>query len=591
MNKISVKDLINKRITISLVVITIIFFVFFSIFILLLINTKINDKKLYARPLISQLEVYLKNELIKSERKDFQRIFEEIDKKDDYTIHYTKYVSNVKSSFLTDIIPLNYEEKFLGYLVVKYSLEFLYNYLSFGLLFILLILTTLYLALRSPMKIIEKDLLTPIMKTLEIKGKDLASDFKKIQEMKKESQHITELELFQKKLRFLLTRKENMSFFSTIGVMGSRLSHDIKKPFSKIKLVLEDILTGRLSKEELQETKGYLNEDISYVDALLQNMMSLSSDIKLHKENISLPRLLERCLQIVLGKHINNEVEITYDFKHTKMLYADPIQMTRVFVNIIDNAYDAMKNQGHLWIHTKDEKKDKKDLLCITIGNNGPVIPANRVDKIFNLKETSGKRGGAGLGLVSVKHIIDAHKSDVWCTSSEKDGTEFHFLLPLSEKDEEETEISFDYLLKRKKIKKKIPIDNNILKKLHIIYLDDEEFYFKHIEKICNRFSIRHTGFYSKAEFDKALKTLNPDIAFLDLSFDGETYCGYRVIVELLKNYPKCYACIHSSHSAELEEEKAKALGAKRYIEKTLTSDEFEEICAEVCMLKSKGKN
>ena len=110
------------------------------------------------------------------------------------------------------------------------------------------------------------------------------------------------------------------------------------------------------------------------------------------------------------------------------------------------------------------------------------------------------------------------------------------------------------------------------------------------MEKLCNRFGVRHTGFYGKAEFDKALKTLNPDIAFLDLSFDGETYCGYRVIVELLKNYPKCYACIHSSHSAELEEEKAKALGAKRYIEKTLTSDEFEEICAEVCMLKSHAR-
>ena len=107
-------------------------------------------------------------------------------------------------------------------------------------------------------------------------------------------------------------------------------------------------------------------------------------------------------------------------------------------------------------------------------------------------------------------------------------------------------------------------IDNNILKKLHIIYLDDEDFYFKHMGKLCNRFGIRHTGFYGKVEFDKALKTLNPDIAFLDLSFDGETYCGYRVIVELLKKYPKCYACIHSSHSAELEEEKAKKKRQKR---------------------------
>ena len=587
MQKISLKDIINRKITITLVIIAFLILSCFSIFIFLLINTKINDKKALISPIISQIEIGLKHKLIKEE--DFERIFEEIHNKEDYIIHYTKDVFGAKSSFLTDIIPFNYEERTLGYFVIKYSLGFIYQYLFLGLIFIFFIIVILYFGLKTPMRVIEKNLITPIMKTLEIKGKDLASDFKKIQEIQKGSQDITELHLFQNKLRFLLTRKENMSFFSTIGVMGARLSHDIKKPFSKIKLVLEEILTGDLSKEELQKTKSYLNKDISYVDALLQNMMSLSSDIRLHKEDISLPRLFEKCLHMVAKKHINNEVEITYDFKHTKMLHADPIQMTRVFVNIIDNAYDALKNQGHLWIHTKDEKKGKKKFLLITIGNCGPVIPAEKVSQIFNLKETSGKRGGAGLGLVSVRHIIDAHKSVLWCTSSEEAGTEFHFLLALSEKEEEDTKINLD-LLKRSKYKKKTLVDKSLIKKLHVISLDDEEFYLKHIEKLCSRFGIRHTGFYGKTEFDKALKTLNPDIAFLDLSFDGETYCGYKVIVKLLKNYPRCYVCIHSSHSAELEGEKAKALGAKRYIEKTLTSDEFEEICVEVSQLNLRQK-
>ena len=597
MKKDSLKNLIKKRIRLTVGLLGLVILIIFSLVLILYAKnefSKVNQDLSIFIENVSQKDFFLK---ALQEGKDVDVFFDKlaIQRNEDMNVHvhYEKVRPKIKNSFFRDVLPIPYDDKILGYLVIIYSLDFLMPYFYSGLIAIFVLLVGIYLALQFPARIFERELLSPIIKTINIKGSNIEEDFKRIDEITSDASPYVELKLFQRKLRFLLKRKENTAFFYGLGMMGSRLSHDIKKPFSKIKIILDEMLKEDITKDELKKIKVMLNKDLDYVESLLQNMVSLSSKMVLHKEDVNLYRMLESCLQIVCSKHMNNDVKITFDLNHKMMMKVDPNQITRVLINIIDNAFDALRKQGHLWIRSKDEIKGGKDYLHLTIGNDGPLISEEKIPLMFKLGQ-SGKRGGSGLGLMSVKQVMDAHKAEVWCSSSKETGTEFHMLLPVSKKPDRALDIDIEAgLPKRKTVEvKPTKVNEEVLKSLHVISVDDEDFYVNHINKLCDRLHVRHSGFNGRTDLYKVIDTLKPDIAFLDLSFDGETYCGYTVIGEMLKRYPECYVCFHSSHIAQVEEMRAKELGAKRFIEKTLTYKEFQEICAIVSHLKEeKNKN
>jgi hypothetical protein len=170
-----------------------------------------------------------------------------------------------------------------------------------------------------------------------------------------------------------------------------------------------------------------------------------------------------------------------------------------------------------LWIRSYDEKKGGKDYLHLSIGNDVPLIPEDKIPQMFKLGE-SGKRGGSGLGLMSVKQVMEAHKSEIWCSSSKENGTEFHFLLPISKRPDIALDIDIEAGLPRKKAVEIKPtkVNEEVLRSLHVISVDDEDFYVNHINRLCERLHVRHSGFNGQTDLYKAIDTLKPDIALLD---------------------------------------------------------------------------
>ena len=89
---------------------------------------------------------------------------------------------------------------------------------------------------------------------------------------------------------------------------------------------------------------------------------------------------------------------------------AHPGQLNQVWTNLIDNAIDAMDQQGSLKIMAEENK----DYVVVHIIDNGPGIPADIKTKIFDpFFTTKGIGEGTGLGLDSVARIMRAHKADI----------------------------------------------------------------------------------------------------------------------------------------------------------------------------------
>ena len=129
---------------------------------------------------------------------------------------------------------------------------------------------------------------------------------------------------------------------------------------------------------------------------------------------------------------INNiEVVTSLDPKLPKIML-DFHQIQEVFLNIILNAEQAMtdaKSMGRLTIKTEE----KKGYIKTTFTDDGPGIPAEHLDKIFDpFYTTKGERGGTGLGLSVCHGIVTEHGGKIYAKSKPGKGTIFFVELPIT---------------------------------------------------------------------------------------------------------------------------------------------------------------
>jgi signal transduction histidine kinase len=123
-----------------------------------------------------------------------------------------------------------------------------------------------------------------------------------------------------------------------------------------------------------------------------------------------------------------------YDFSHSRSLLVDELRVRRVFVNLIENARQAMKSAGTISISTRDGSlADGGPAVMVTIHNTGSFIPIEDRERIFEPYFSKGKKGGTGLGLVVARRVVAAHAGSIRCDSSEGGGTSFSILLPATE--------------------------------------------------------------------------------------------------------------------------------------------------------------
>jgi signal transduction histidine kinase len=107
-------------------------------------------------------------------------------------------------------------------------------------------------------------------------------------------------------------------------------------------------------------------------------------------------------------------------------LVADKLRLSQVFFYIINNAINvAQKGEIIVFLERQDD-----NTVLVRITDNGPGIPSNLKDKIFN-KFVTGSKSGTGLGLYICKNIIEKHGGKIWADNKNK-GANFNFTIPMT---------------------------------------------------------------------------------------------------------------------------------------------------------------
>ncbi len=217
----------------------------------------------------------------------------------------------------------------------------------------------------------------------------------------------------------------------------STVSHELRTPLTSLRGALGLLSGGALSSRP-EKTQQMLDIAINNTDRLVRLVNDIldlerisSGKSELHRTMCSAEDLLRRAagLQQTRG---SRPVTRIFFAAHGVTVWADPDRILQTLNNLISNAIKFSPPGGE--IHLTARNLDESDAL-IEVRDQGPGIPAEKLEHIFDRfqqGDASDSRalGGTGLGLAICRSIITQHGGRIWATSTEGQGTTFHFTLP-----------------------------------------------------------------------------------------------------------------------------------------------------------------
>ena len=192
--------------------------------------------------------------------------------------------------------------------------------------------------------------------------------------------------------------------------VARRIAHEIKNPLTPIRLAAERI--SRKYGEQIQDQafKDSIQMIVSQVDDM-RNLVNEFSQFARMPQLKPVQGKLNDALISIVDVYVQNhpEIKINLDFDQSFPEFKfDSAQLKRVFVNLIENAIQAIHSQAEQIIIITTEYSAQHKIARISITDNGPGIPIRDRVRVFE-PYFSTKEKGTGLGLPIVKSIIEDH--------------------------------------------------------------------------------------------------------------------------------------------------------------------------------------
>jgi signal transduction histidine kinase len=202
---------------------------------------------------------------------------------------------------------------------------------------------------------------------------------------------------------------------AALGQLSAGLAHEIRNPLGIIKGSAE-MLTQRVQTSEplAAELAGYISTEVNRLSVLVTRFLDFARPTRLETRACSVPEIVDRALRAVAANW--SGAEITVERRYEARLpdaALDENLCEQVFVNLVQNAYDAMgETGGTLRISIAAASRRDRRGVEVRVLDSGAGIPLELREQIFNPFFTT-KKTGVGLGLSIVSKIIDEHRGSI----------------------------------------------------------------------------------------------------------------------------------------------------------------------------------
>ncbi|GJL65935.1 MAG: PAS domain-containing sensor histidine kinase [Nitrospirales bacterium] len=214
--------------------------------------------------------------------------------------------------------------------------------------------------------------------------------------------------------------------------VAQRIAHEIKNPLTPIQLSAQ-----RLRKKFFEQSPDFekifdqsTNVIVGEVSSLKRMVDEFSKFARMpapHMTRESLGDIIEKVVSLYAGAHRDVELMVSLDDSLPE-ISCDVEQIRRVFVNLFDNAVQAMNSRGRIWVSTECDRRRHR--VIVRIADEGAGIQPEDQEKLF-VPYFSRKRTGTGLGLAIVHRIITDHNGSIRAENNQPKGAVFTFDLPI----------------------------------------------------------------------------------------------------------------------------------------------------------------
>ena len=212
----------------------------------------------------------------------------------------------------------------------------------------------------------------------------------------------------------------------------NNFSHEFKTPIVSITGFAKLLKRGNLTPEQQREYLDIIEMESLRLAAMATNVLDMTKvenqTILTDVAHFNLSEQLRSCILMLLeGKWKTKEIDFSVEFDE-HMIMGDQELLQHVWINLLDNAIKFSPENGTVAVMIREQP----DMLEVTISNQGPQIPKEKLGRIFDKfyqGDESHSTEGNGIGLALVKQIVQLHKGKV-SVVSEDDITAFTVTLP-----------------------------------------------------------------------------------------------------------------------------------------------------------------
>ncbi|HKK01663.1 MAG TPA: ATP-binding protein, partial [Desulfuromonadales bacterium] len=225
----------------------------------------------------------------------------------------------------------------------------------------------------------------------------------------------------------LRQRMARMERLVSLGRMAAGIAHEVRNPLTGVSLLLDELHDRLLAQPNDQQLIRKALGEMERLEGLVTELLSFASQSCSLLEPGDIGRVLHDTLFLIRKPCTNAGVALVEDIDPDLPVFPlDPDKLKQAFINLFNNAIEAMSDGGTLTVTAKVEA----DQLRATIRDTGEGVPRDRIPLIFEPFFTS-KGNGTGLGLSITHNILSEHGGRIEVESSPGEGSAFNLWFPL----------------------------------------------------------------------------------------------------------------------------------------------------------------
>jgi PAS domain S-box-containing protein len=216
------------------------------------------------------------------------------------------------------------------------------------------------------------------------------------------------------------------------------LAHELRNPLAPIRNAVHSLGMAGLPEAGVRTARDVIARQVTVMVRLIDDLLDVSrmsrNKLDMRKERVGLAAVVESAVESSRPLIQQCGHELSLSLPPTPLvLDADPIRLSQVFLNLLNNAAKYTKHGGHIWLKARQEGSD----AVVSVRDDGIGIPGDMLPRIFEMftqvdRFSDKSQGGLGIGLTLVRRLVDMHDGSIEARSDGPDkGSEFIVRLPL----------------------------------------------------------------------------------------------------------------------------------------------------------------